>query len=412
MVKTNQNRTGRNRQNQAKSVAAKVDAAVNKAVSKVLKAKNLKGSSRKGQGPKNPPKGPKSKKPKNQNKQIRNLNDVPLGNSQKNGFNRNSGSKIVTKDEYIGEVAGTSAFTTTQYAVNPGQTATFPWLAKEALQWEKYEFVSLEFYLKPEVTQYNANAAQGKVILSFDSDASDPPPLNKQEAEDVMPMADGMPYQTVTLNIPKFILHSHLDAFYVRPGNLPGSSDIKTYDLGNLFVSTTGQVQAVPMMMELRVKYTCKLMIPILENIAAAPQNNQVSLFQSAAPQASGITTVAATMLLATVSYNGINAVNTTGSIVLPAGNYLLDASNTAKNATQADQLVSTLDLQYNGVSLFVTTPIADSYTSTYASGNFVYLSGSMFVQSNGILPITLVITNTYGGGVVTNYATLRITAV
>jgi hypothetical protein len=408
MVKTNTRNTGRNRRNKSNTTqavkAAQIKSVVDKAVSKALK-----GTSRKGQGPKS--KGPKPKKSK-QNKQARTLNDVPLGNSQRNGFNKNSGSKIVSKDEYIGEVSGTANFTTTQYAVNPGQKATFPWLSAEALQWEKYEFMSLEFYLKPEVTQYNTNAAQGKVILSFDSDASDPPPLNKQEAEDVMPMADGMPYQTVTLNIPKFILHQHLDAFYVRPGNLPGSSDIKTYDLGNLFVSTIGQTQTVANMMELRVKYTCKLMIPILENIAAAPQNNQVTLLQSTAPQASGLTTVAATMLLATTSFNGINAVNIAGSIVLPAGNYLLDATNTAKNATQADQLISTLDLQYNGVSLFVATPIADSYTSTYASGNFVYLSGSMFVQSNGILPVTLVITNTYAGGVVTNYATLRITAV
>jgi hypothetical protein len=402
MVKTNNRNTGRNRRNKSNRTqpvkAAQIKSAVDRAVSKALK-----GTSRKGQGPKRN-KAPKQTKQKKQN-QIRNLNDVPLGNSQKNGFNKNSGSKTVSKDEYIGEVAGTAAFTTTQYAVNPGQVATFPWLAKEALQWEKYEFISLEFYLKPEVTQYNANAAQGKVILSFDSDASDPPPLNKQEAEDVMPMADGMPYQTVTLNIPKFILHSHLDAFYVRPGNLPGSSDIKTYDLGNLFVSTIGQTQGVNNMMELRVKYTCKLMIPILENIAAAPQNNQVSLFQSVTPQASGTTTVAATMLLGTVSFNGINAVNTTGSIVLPAGNYLLDASNTANDNNAGDQVTSKLDLQYGGVSLFVTAPFTDAY-------NYAYISASMFVQSNGILPITLVITNTYAGGVVTNNATLRITAV
>jgi hypothetical protein len=207
------------------------------------------------------------------------------------------------------------------------------------------------------------------------------------------------------LNIPKFILHQHLDAFYVRPGNLPGSSDIKTYDLGNLFVSTIGQAQGVAQMMELRVKYTCKLMIPILENIAAAPQNNQVTLLQSTTPQASGATTIAATMLLGTTSFNGINAVNTAGSIVLPAGNYILDASNTANNNNGGDQTTSKLDLQYGGVSLFVTTPESDSY-------NFTYISASMFVQSNGILPITLVVTNTYAGGVVTNNATLRITAV
>jgi hypothetical protein len=261
--------------------------------------------------------------------QVRSITDVPLGTSQRGGFNRNSQSKIVTKDEYVADVAGTVAFTTTQYAVNPGQKATFPWLAPEALQWEKYEFLKLRFYLKPEVTQYTTNANSGKVILSFDSDASDPPPLNKQEAEDVMPMADGMSYQQVDLNIPKFILNSHLDSFYVRPGNLPGGSDIKTYDLGNLFVSTIGQGGAVPNMMELRVEYTCKLMIPILENTAAAPQNNQVTyLADSKAALTTGVAyqpllaTAASTSLPVT---NGLNVTNTAGSIVPPPGNYILD---------------------------------------------------------------------------------------
>lgn len=175
----------------------------------------------------------KSKKPRGVIGTKDSFNKFPVGTSQKNGFNRNLASKTLTKDEYIGEVAGTVAFTTNQYSVNAGQSATFPWLAKEAIQWEKYEFLSLEFYLKPEVTQYTTNANQGKVILSFDADASDAAPLNKQEAEDVLPMADGMSYQTIKLNIPKYILSSHLDSFYVRPGNLPGGSDIKTYDLGD-----------------------------------------------------------------------------------------------------------------------------------------------------------------------------------
>jgi hypothetical protein len=335
--------------------------------------------------------------------QVRSITDFPLGTSQRQGFNRNAQFKIVTKDEYVADVAGTVAFTTTQFAVNPGQKATFPWLAPEALQWEKYEFLKLRFYLKPEVTQYTNNANQGKVILSFDSDASDPPPLNKQEAEDVMPMADGMSYQQIDLNIPKFILNSHLDSFYVRPGNLPGGSDIKTYDLGNLFVSTIGQGGAVANMMELRAEYTCKLMIPILENEAAAPQNNQVTfLADSKAALTSTVTyqpllaSAASTSLPVT---NGLNVVNTAGSIVPPPGNYLLDVNfNIQETNGNDNNTAAWVQVLKNGVAL---NPGSNAGNYTGVFGNVAGYSGMLFspnlyISCNGTDAITTAVNATF----------------
>jgi len=349
------------------------------------------------------------KKPKKQGRkaprqnQTRTITDVPLGNSQRMGFNRNTASKTVTKDEYIGDVAGTVAFTTTQFAVNPGQAATFPWLAIEAKQWEKYEFEKLEFYLKPEVTQYTNNANSGKVILSFDSDASDPPPLNKQEAEDVMPMADGMSYQTVNLNIPKFILQSHHDSFYVRPGNLPGGSDIKTYDLGNLFVSTIGQGGPVPNMMELRVRYTCRLMIPILENTAAAPQNNQVTYLVDSS--AALTTNVAYQPLLASANStsrpvtNGLNVVNTAGSIVPPPGNYMLFCSSIAYNTNDALGSLA-MGVLKNGVvqNPVVGTLYTAAMTSTNDFAQFT-VNSSQWISCNGTDAITISLLGAFGAG-------------
>jgi hypothetical protein len=348
----------------------------------------------------------KQKKPRNQPRpprqnQTRNITDFPLGNSQRQGFNRNSASKTVTKDEYIADVAGTVAFTTTQYAVNPGQAATFPWLAIEAKQWEKYEFQKLEFYLKPEVTQYTTNANSGKVILSFDSDASDPPPL-KQEAEDVMPMADGMSYQTVDLNIPKFILQSHHDSFYVRPGNLPGGADIKTYDLGNLFVSTIGQGGAVPNMMELRVRYTCTLMIPILENIAAAPQNNQVTYLADS--KAALTTTVTYQPLLASAAStslpvtNGLNVVNTAGSIVPPPGNYILDVDCNIQETNLNTNITAVwFQVLKNAVVL---NPGSDAglYTGIFANAGFsgMLFSSNLYISCNGTDAITVAVNGTF----------------
>lgn len=332
--------------------------------------------------------------------QTRMITDVPLGNSQRMGFNRNSASKTVSKDEYIADIAGTVAFTPTQYAVNPGQAVTFPWLAIEAKQWEKYEFQKLEFYLKPEVTQYTTNANSGKVILSFDSDASDAMPANKQEAEDVMPMADGMSYQTVNLNIPKFILNSHHDAFYVRPGNLPGGADIKTYDLGNLFVSTIGQGGAVPNMMELRVRYTCTLMIPILENAAAPPQNNQVTRLVSSGTGETAATTTKTQALMATFVTNGLNITNTVGTLAPPVGNYLVDTDwNFYVSSQNLTEVIG--DIQKNGISIFKTNlePNFGNFPVATAGSQFMQLHSSEFVTSDGTDLFTTYYEAAYNGG-------------
>jgi hypothetical protein len=362
----------------------------------------------------------KQKKPRNQPRpprqnQTRTITDFPLGTSQRNGFNRNTASKTITKDEYIGEVAGTVAFTTTQYAVNPGQAATFPWLSLEAKQWEKYEFEKLEFYLKPEVTQYTGDANSGKVILSFDSDASDAPPINKQEAEDVMPMADGMSYQSISLDIPKFILNSHHDSFYVRPANLPGGCDIKTYDLGNLFVSTLGQGAAISNMMELRVRYTCTLMIPILENTAAAPQNNSVTFLTDTV--SGGFTTALAYQPLladppssARPITNGNNVLNTNGLILPPPGNYILNCSMYANNNATAFTGIL-FSILKNGIIQNPTFSGGSTVGFNGLASGYITLNASTFLSCTGTDVIRLSITPFYTAGTVAITTTFQLLA-
>jgi len=361
------------------------------------------------------------KKPKNQGKknsrqnQVRNITDVPLGNSQRMGFNRNTASKTVTKDEYIGDIAGTADFTVSQFAVNPGQGQTFPWLSIEAKQWEKYQFERLEFYLKPEVTQYTANANSGKVILSFDSDASDAPPANKQEAEDVMPMADGMSYQTVNLNIPKFILNSHHDAFFVRPGNLPGGADIKTYDLGNLFVSTIGQGAAVPNMMELRVRYTCTLMIPILENTVSAPQNNQVTFvvdsdatLATASPYTPVFAQGPTTGFPVT---NGLNISSDAGHFTPPPGNYILSMNAIVTNSDTALG-ICVVDIYKNGVGQNFLPAINNTTGWTGADAATISLNYNMWISCNGTDVITMTILTDFSAGATTATTSLMFMSV
>jgi hypothetical protein len=319
---------------------------------------------------------------------------------------------VVTEDEYIAEVAGstsTTVPTVTTYPYNPGQAGTFPWLSTEAKQWQKYATTSVEYYYKPEVSQFATNGTTGKVMLSFQYDAARAAPSTKQQIEDTRPRADGMPWETIRLSLNPRELNGQ-DSKYVRNGGLPGGSSIQIYDGGNLFVSTIGN-QSTGTLGEIRCRYTIRFREPIIFGTVNAPQNNQVAQFNTTTTEASGSTTVATTLLLATAYANGIQAVNTSGSIVLPAGNYLLDAVNHC-HCTADDITSIRLDIQYNGTS------ILPNATAWAIDGNGVIgftdltLSGSSFVSTNGTYAITLVATNGFTGGTMTNQGSLRITAV
>jgi len=195
------------------------------------------------------------------------------------------------------------------------------------------------------------------------------------------------------------------DAHYVRPAGLPGAADIKTYDVGNFFIASQGILNNVAVG-ELHVRYRCRLSIPILGGtVLAAPTNNSVSVFQSTGTEAI-TSTVAAVLALATATTNGLTVVNTAGSLVLPVGNYLVDA-NIQVNAATALNVVS-ISLLKNAVAFASSAfaiPLVAACTATTLP------TDSVFYQSNGTDALTLSITSTFtGAGTATGY--LRIVAV
>jgi hypothetical protein len=148
--------------------------------------------------------------------------------------------------------------------VNPGQVQTFPWLSTIAKNFEKYCFEKLEFYYKREVSEFASNGQTGKVIYSFDTDASDPIPFGKQEMEATDPHEDALPSENFRLPVPaKMLLPLLSDAHFVRPGALPANTDLKTYDVGALNVATQGTA-ANTATGELHVRYRVRLMIPVI----------------------------------------------------------------------------------------------------------------------------------------------------
>jgi len=313
--------------------------------------------------PKLPPqnkKNPRRRNPQGARQGPRN----PMGKGFPTGnFPRGTRWCRVEEDEYIADIGGSTAFVNTAFPINPGQVLTFPWLSKQAAQWEKYRWEYLEFYYKPEVSAFATQGQAGKVILSCDYDASDAPPSSKQQAEDTDPHTDAMPYEDLLLQLDPRQMFEMADSKYVRPGGLPGSTDIKTYDSGNINVSTIANTNS-SLIGELHVRYAVVFEVPVLETSAggSTAANNQVAFFQSSSSQ--GLTTgVSANILLQTASANGIGAVNTSGSIVVPAGNYLVDYVGIA-GATAITNF--TLSINKNAGAILVDPPVAPYLLEPY----------------------------------------------
>jgi len=312
-------------------------------------------------------------------------------------------TRVEVEDEYIADISGSVSFSTTAFAVNPGQSRVFPWLSKEALLFEKYKILRLEFYYRPQVSAYATNGQTGKVMLSFDFDASDAPPASKQQVEDTHPHSDGMPFEEVILTIdPKDC--SLQDSYYVRPGGLPGSSDIKTFDVGILSVSTVGN-NSTANIGELRVRYAIALHDPVLENTVSAPLNYHLSQFQSASSESYGASGSTTTLLLTTSVSNGLGLTNSSGTFILPTGNYLVFGDDLA--ATGSGMTGHYLYLLVNGSAIANVSANSSSYAWQESSQNV-----TQFITSTGSTTLALAASLAYASGTCTNFGTLTILAV
>jgi hypothetical protein len=237
----------------------------------------------------------------------------------------------------------------------------------------------------------------------MDYDASDAPPTSKQQCEDTDPHTDAMPYEDLLLELDPRQMFEMADSKYVRPGGLPGSTDIKTYDSGNLAVSTSAN-QGATLLGELHVRYAVIFEVPVLESTTGSTAaNNQVALFTDGAQV--GTSGVAQTLLLATVVTNGIGAVNTAGAILLPSGNYLVDFVGIATAAT---------NMTINELLLFKNSSNVSNVNRVVAAAAVLTedtLAGTWFVAMNGTDTLSLQSTVT-GTGTLACAATLRIVAI
>jgi len=167
------------------------------------------------------------------------------------------GKTVVRHREYVRDINGSVAFSTTSFSINPGLSSLFPWLQSVAANYESYRFLSLRFDYE---TQKSAST-NGRVALAVDFDAADSAPVNKTEMLSFNNAASSAVWEECSFRCDKKDLDKFGIQRFIRLGALASNLDIKTYDIGNLIVATQGCADTTAIG-ELYVTYEIELHTP------------------------------------------------------------------------------------------------------------------------------------------------------
>jgi hypothetical protein len=144
-------------------------------------------------------------------------------------------SRIVHR-ELIASITGSVAYVNgLTFPLNPGLSQSFPWLSTQAQAWEQYHFNSLKFCYYTRT----GSATPGSVLLIPDYDAADAAPVSEVIASSYEDVREDVPWKDIECPLRVAAMHPDGPKKYIRSGLLTPNLDIKTYDVGNLFVGTT-----------------------------------------------------------------------------------------------------------------------------------------------------------------------------
>lgn len=203
------------------------------------------------------------------------MSSVPVARSRivktarPNMVTRPNGDCFITHREYVGEILASATgppttFNLSSFALNPGLASVFPWLSKIAQNYESYQLQRLRFCYQTEAP----SSLGGTLVMAIDYDAIDTAPATKQAALAYRGSVRSAPWNDCCHDSTSEDLHK-MKSFFIRSGAIPANADLKTYDIGNLFVITQGVTTSGATCGELYVEYSVKLMTPIFE-----PQNS------------------------------------------------------------------------------------------------------------------------------------------
>jgi hypothetical protein len=263
------------------------------------------------------------------------------------------GSILVSHREFIADIFGSTAYYVQTFPVNPGLPMLFNWLSGLALNYETYRFRKLQFLYFPSCPTTTA----GTISFAFDSNAQDSAPISKMALCSLAASTRVNPWNKVVLNINAENLHK-AKCNYVRSTGVSNTTDIKTYDIGNLFIATMGNTTSD--LGDLWVEYEVEL---------ATPQN---SIMQLTSSKCAKITS-------ANGSTSGVigTSYTVTGGLPLVLTNASFQVLGTGSFLVELECLGSTLsgaNLNCNSSTNLVTVPWGTAYFFTLSGVSVICL--------------------------------------
>lgn len=160
------------------------------------------------------------------------------------------GGVVLSHRGLVSSFTGSTTFGAVNFQVNPGLGGVFPWCSQLARSYDKYRFRKLKFEFRSVVPTTTA----GVVMMSFDYDTLDTLPVTKFEHAQTTPNVESNSFNSFTLNVECDKVQR-----FVRQGAVVGT-DLKTYDFGQLVVSSSYGVAAL--VGEIYVDYEVELHKP------------------------------------------------------------------------------------------------------------------------------------------------------
>ncbi len=184
-------------------------------------------------------------------------------------------SFVVSHSELLTDINLSSGYSVASFPIQPGLAVSFPWLSNLATNFESYRIRKLRYRYEPQC----ATTSSGTILMAIDYDALDPAPLDKTELMQKAGAVRCAVWDRVTC-----VMKNNGSTFkrlFVRSGDPPSGSDIKTYDIGNLFIATEGP--SVILVGELYIDYELEFLTPETNKLDEVASGSYTCLFTGTA---------------------------------------------------------------------------------------------------------------------------------
>ncbi len=247
----------------------------------------------------------------------------------------------VSHRELVSTISGNTTFGVNQYYLNPGLAASFPWLSTIAGSFEQYRFTRLKFhYVTRAPTSY-----KGSILMAPDYDSLDSVPSTEIIASQMDGAVEDSPWkeQTLVLNVQDMFPMGPRK--YIRTG-LISSTDLKTYDAGQIFVCTVS-CDDTSALGKLWVDYEVELHIPQNPSNAGAGNVGGLASYQLVGGAQALATGVAEDVIFDNENYNTLGVTRSSGVYTIPPGSYLVSSVvNVADSESSGSCLIELIALK------------------------------------------------------------------